>query len=48
MSNPDTDQRRDAMLLHALRTPPQPRKKREREAKPSRTPDAAKTQPPSA
>jgi len=29
----DTDQRRDAMLLRALKAPPQPRRKRDRAAK---------------
>ena len=38
MSDQDTDHRRDAMLLAALRKPPEPRKKRDRrdaKAKPS-------------
>jgi hypothetical protein len=38
MNEPDADQRRDAMLLRALKTPPQPRPKRDR-GKPSHKPN---------
>jgi len=37
MSDDDSDQRRDALLHRLLKTPPQPRPKRDRAAKPKPT-----------
>jgi hypothetical protein len=45
MSDEDSDQRRDALLLKLLNTPPQPRKKRDR-GKPKPQPSEGVESPP--
>jgi hypothetical protein len=45
MNDQDDDQRRDALLLNLLKTPPQPRPKRDRAAKPKLTSGGVESAP---